>query len=83
VGGYWLFHIAVAPIGLQTPSAPWVLSLAPLDFFVYSASSVKYVAGKDSLLFCRLPFNSVDYFFSYSEAFSFLRPRFSVVGLNS
>jgi hypothetical protein len=27
--GYWLVHIVVAPIGLQTPSASWVLSLAP------------------------------------------------------
>ena len=27
--GYWLVHIVVSPIGLQTPSAPWVLSLAP------------------------------------------------------
>jgi hypothetical protein len=26
---YWLVHIAVAPLGLQTPLAPWVLSLAP------------------------------------------------------
>jgi hypothetical protein len=26
--GYWLVHIVVPPIGLQTPSAPWVLSLA-------------------------------------------------------
>ena len=26
---YWLVHIVVPPIGLQTPSAPWVLSLAP------------------------------------------------------
>ena len=26
-GGYWLVHIVVPPIGLQTPSAPWVLSL--------------------------------------------------------
>ena len=28
---YWLihFHIVVPPMGLQTPSAPWVLSLAP------------------------------------------------------
>jgi hypothetical protein len=23
-GGYWLVHIVVPPIGLQTPSAPWV-----------------------------------------------------------
>jgi hypothetical protein len=28
-GGYWLVHIVVPPIELQTPSAPWVLSLAP------------------------------------------------------
>ena len=28
-GGYWLVHIAVPPMGLQTLSAPWVLSLAP------------------------------------------------------
>jgi hypothetical protein len=26
---YWLVHIVVPPIGLQTPLAPWVLSLAP------------------------------------------------------
>jgi hypothetical protein len=26
--GYWLAHIVVPPRGLQTPSAPWVLSLA-------------------------------------------------------
>jgi hypothetical protein len=30
VGGwYWLVHIVVPPRGLQTPLAPWVLSLAP------------------------------------------------------
>ena len=28
-GEYWLVHIAVPPIGLQSPSGPWVLSLAP------------------------------------------------------
>jgi hypothetical protein len=27
--GYWLVHIVVPPMGLQTPSAPWVLLLAP------------------------------------------------------
>jgi hypothetical protein len=27
--GYWLVHIDIPPMGLQTPSAPWVLSLAP------------------------------------------------------
>jgi hypothetical protein len=29
-GGYWLVHIVVPLIGLQTPLAPWVLSPAPL-----------------------------------------------------
>jgi hypothetical protein len=28
-GGYWLVHIVVPLIGLQIPSVPWVLSLAP------------------------------------------------------
>ena len=28
-GGYWLVHIVVPSIGLQIPSAPWLLSLAP------------------------------------------------------
>ena len=27
--GYWLVHIVVRPMGLQTPSAPCILSLAP------------------------------------------------------
>jgi hypothetical protein len=27
--GYWLVYIVVPPMGLQTPSAPWILSLAP------------------------------------------------------
>ena len=27
--GYWLVCIVVPPMGLQTPSASWVLSLAP------------------------------------------------------
>jgi hypothetical protein len=27
--GHWLVHVDVPPMGLQTPSAPWVLSLAP------------------------------------------------------
>jgi hypothetical protein len=29
VWGYWLIHIDVPPMGLQNPSSPWVLSLAP------------------------------------------------------
>ena len=28
-GWYWLVHIVVPPMGMQTPSAPQVLSLAP------------------------------------------------------
>ena len=28
--GHWMVHVLVPPIGLQTPSAPWLLSLAPL-----------------------------------------------------
>jgi hypothetical protein len=27
--GYWLVHIVVSPIGMQTPLAPWLLSLTP------------------------------------------------------
>jgi hypothetical protein len=27
--GYWLVHIVAPPMGLLTPSAPWVLSIAP------------------------------------------------------
>jgi hypothetical protein len=27
--GYWLVHIVVPSMGLQTPPAPWVLSLVP------------------------------------------------------
>jgi hypothetical protein len=39
-GRYWLVHIVVPPIGLQTPLAPWVLSLAPtnLNFNCFSPS---------------------------------------------
>jgi hypothetical protein len=29
LSGYWLVHIDVPPMGLQTSSVPWVLSLAP------------------------------------------------------
>jgi hypothetical protein len=33
---YWLVHIIVPPMGLQTPSAPWVLSLYPSLGTLYS-----------------------------------------------
>jgi hypothetical protein len=34
--GHWLVHIVVPPIGLQIPSAPWVLSLAPSLWTLFS-----------------------------------------------
>ena len=36
MGGYWLVHIDVPLMGLQTLSAPWVLSLAPSLGTLYS-----------------------------------------------
>jgi hypothetical protein len=35
--GYWFVHIVVPPMGLQTSSAPWVLSLVPPLGTLYSA----------------------------------------------
>jgi hypothetical protein len=44
--GYWLIHIVVPPMGLQTPSAPWVLPLAPslgtLCSFQWMAVSIHF-----------------------------------------
>jgi hypothetical protein len=34
--GFWLIHIVVSPMGLQTPLASWVLSLAPSLGTLYS-----------------------------------------------
>ena len=45
--GYWLVHIVVPPMGLQTPSAPWVLSLVPS---LGTLCSVQWVAV--SIHFC-------------------------------
>jgi hypothetical protein len=45
-GRYWLVHI-VPPMGLQTPSAPWVLPLAPPLGTLYS---VQWMAM--SIYFC-------------------------------
>ena len=45
--GYWLVHIVVHPMGLQSSSAPWVLSLAlPLG----TLCSVQWLA--ESFHFC-------------------------------
>ena len=48
--GYWLVHIVVPPMGLQNPSAPWVLSLAPP---LGSLCSVQWLAESIHLLFVR------------------------------
>ena len=48
--GYSLDHIVVPPIGLQTPSAPWVLSLAPLLGTQYS---IQWIAVSIHLCICQ------------------------------
>jgi hypothetical protein len=45
--GYWLVHIVVLPIGRQTPSAPWVFSLAP---FLGTLCSVQWIAVARGIL---------------------------------
>jgi hypothetical protein len=44
--GYQLVHIDVSPMGLQTPSVPWVLSLAPslgtLCFVQWMTASIHF-----------------------------------------
>jgi hypothetical protein len=48
---YWLVHIVVPPMGLQTPSAPWVLSLAsPLG----TLHSVQWMALSLSFYICQV-----------------------------
>jgi hypothetical protein len=48
-GGYWLTHI-VPPMGLQTPSAPWVLYLAPP---MGTLCSVQWLAESIHLCICQ------------------------------
>jgi hypothetical protein len=45
--GYWLVHMAVPPMGMQTPSASWVLSQVPL---LGTQCSVQWMAV--SIHFC-------------------------------
>ena len=45
--GYWLVHIVVPPIEMQTPSAPWVFSLDPS---LGTLCSVQWMTV--SILFC-------------------------------
>jgi len=47
---YWLVHIVVLPMGLQTPSAPWVLSLAPS---LGTLCSVQWMAVSIHLCICQ------------------------------
>jgi hypothetical protein len=48
--GYWLAHNVVPPIGLQTPSAPSVLSLAPS---LGTLCSVQWLAESSHLCICQ------------------------------
>ena len=48
--GYWLVHIVVSPMGLQTPSAPWLLSLAPP---LLTLCSVQWLAESVHLCVCQ------------------------------
>jgi hypothetical protein len=47
--GYWLVHIVVPPMGMQTPSALWVLSLAP---WLGILCSVQWMAVSIYLCIC-------------------------------
>jgi hypothetical protein len=49
-GGYWLVHIVVPPIGLQTPLAPWVFSLAPL---LGTVCSTQYMTVSKHFCICQ------------------------------
>jgi hypothetical protein len=48
---YWLVHIVVPPMGLQTPSVPWVLSLAPS---LGTLCSVQWMAVSIHFCICKV-----------------------------
>jgi hypothetical protein len=48
--GYWLVIIDVPPMGLQTPSSPWVLPLAP---FLGTMCSVQWMIVANTSVFER------------------------------
>jgi hypothetical protein len=50
LGGVWLVDIGVLPMGLQTPSAPSVLSLPPP---VWTLHSVQWLAASIQLCICK------------------------------
>jgi hypothetical protein len=47
---YWLVHTVVPPMGLQTPSVPWFLSLAPL---LGNLCSVQWMAVNIHFCICQ------------------------------
>ena len=49
--GYWLVHIVVPPVGLQTPLAPWILTLVPL---LVTLCSVQWLAESIHLFICQV-----------------------------
>jgi hypothetical protein len=49
-GGVWLVDVVVLPMGLQTPSAPSVLSLTPP---LGTLCSVQWLAASISLYICQ------------------------------
>jgi hypothetical protein len=48
---YWIVHIVVPPMGLKTPSAPWVFSLAPS---LVTPSSVQWMAVNIHFCICQV-----------------------------
>ena len=46
----WLVHIVVPPMGLQTPSVPWILTLVPL---LVTLCSVQWLAESIHLFICQ------------------------------
>jgi hypothetical protein len=83
VGGNWLVHILVPPIRLQTPLAPWVLSLAP-DLIKLQS----FCKAKDTINKTKRPptdweriYNFLKYFFF--RLLRFLLHRLSLPSLSS
>ena len=52
LGGYWIVHIVVPPIGLQTPLAPWELSLTPP---LGALCSIQYLTVSIHFCVCQAP----------------------------
>jgi hypothetical protein len=79
--GYWLVHINVPFMGLQTPSVPWVLSLAPS---LRILCSIQWVAVRStSALVRHLSGDSYIRFLSASSHLSFLMLSFDNARLHA